>query len=225
MTERTGSAVAELDEHMDSQQGNGGQGKRKSKPKSFFIAAALVAVVVVAAIAGCSSEPTKTVTLEWLSVEVPEDWTVESFDTSAYSFDSTTYICPDDFEGCLYIGGPGELTDSTASEVEEFYEEYVEQDYLADSFSSDTFTEDGAIVQRFQYEAATGMPLTAAIFEFLDSDSYSTVGYSGYLQVVYSGDEFIVIEFVCMPDEYEEHADEMEDILDSMTLENPSAPE
>ena len=218
MVEQVRSAAEELDVNMNSQQGSSGQSKKKTKPKGIFIAAALVAIVVVAAITGCSTEETQTVTSGWLSVEVPEDWTVETFDSSIY-------ICPDDFEGCLYIGGPGEATYYTESEQMEILEEYVEQDYLADSSSSDTFTEDGATVYWFQYENATGLPLTPAVYEILDSDSYGTVGYSGYLQYVFSGDERAVIEFVCMPDEYEEHADEMEDVLDSMTLENPSAPE
>ena len=216
MTEQTGSAAEELDVTMNSQQGNGSQGKRRAKPRSVVIAVALVAIAIVAAITGCSAEKTQTVTMDWISVEVPEDWTVESSD-------SITYICPDDFEGCLCIDGPVELTDDFN---EEFIEEYFEDGYLADSSSSDAFTVDGANVQRFQYENATGISLTPVIFEMgLDSDSYSTVGYSGYLQIVYSDDECFIVEFTCMPDEYEEHADEMEEILNSMTLENPSAPE
>lgn len=211
MTER---ANAKLDEHTNSQQGNGGQGKRKSKPKSFFIAAALVAVVVVAAIAGCSSEPTKTVTLEWLSVEVPEDWTVEYEE----SYDgSVTYIsiAPDDFDGLVFIQGPFEVDDFDLEAAEAEANASYLTGYGYD-VTTETFNEDSAVI-------------LSATYVCEDFDEYeaseANTSYIIVSQDVYSGNEYISIECDSgTDDDYEAHAEELEDVLDSMTLDNPSAP-
>ena len=107
MTEQARSAAEELDVHTNSQQGSGGLGKRKAKSKSIVIAAALVAVVVVVAITGCSTEETQTVTMDWLSVKVPEEWTVEYGDGNWPS----AGITPDDFDGYMSIFEAREIED------------------------------------------------------------------------------------------------------------------
>ena len=216
MNEQAKSAAEELDVNMNSQQGNSGQSKKKFKSKIVAIAAVLVAIVVVAAIAGCSSEPTKTVTLEWLSVEVPEDCTVE-YEENEYEYlgdweDVTIHNWDDggnsDSFFTIYISGPFEIEDY---ETEfETNEESTEDSLPEDGYvvTSETFNEDDAIVQRISYA-----------YENSDDDEYSAIwGNTGCYQYVYSGNEYIFIW--CISSEEEAY----ETVLDSMTLENPSAP-
>ena len=210
MTERTGSAAEELDEHMDSQQGNGSQGKRRAKPRSVVIAVALIAVVVVAAIAGCSAEKTQTVTMDWLSVKVPEEWTVEYGDGNWPS----AGITPDDFDGYMSIFEAREIEDYE-SDIE------LQKDFanlIADNSDDDyeitfeTFEIDDAVVLRITYDCVG--------VDESEENSVHEVGDIAFYQYVYSGNEYIWIYCTCN----EDTADEMETVLDSMTLENPSAP-
>ena len=78
--------------------------------------------------------------------------------------------------------------------------------------TSETFEENDAIVLRITYVYEGGT-------EYND-DSNHEVGDTTYYQYIYSGNEYIWLWCGCD----EEHAEELEDVLDSMVLENPSAP-
>lgn len=228
MNEQAKSAAEELDVNMNSQQGNSGQSKKKSKSKIVAIAAVLVAVVVVAAITGCSAEETsagsaeetsgeetKTVALEWLSIEVPEDWTVEYEE----SYDgSVTYIsiAPDDFDGLVFIQGPFEVDDFDLEAAEAEANASYLTGYGYD-VTTETFNEDSAVILRASYVCED--------FDEYEASEANT-SYIIVSQDVYSGNEYISVECDSgTDDDYEAHAEELEDVLDSMTLDNPSAPE
>lgn len=221
MAEHAAHAARSNDAQSDSEQKNGGRGK--GGPKTWIVAIVVVAVVIVVLVvagglsseeAQTASEATQTVTTGWLSIEVPEGWAVESEDSeSDDSYDSYT-ITPDNFEGAILINSSSEIEDYDYETVSESLEGIVDLYFSKCSvYTFETFEEDGAVVQRFHYADDEGV------------DGATSLEYSGYIQFVYSGDECMMLWCYCADEEYEEPTEELEAILDSMTLENPSAPE
>ena len=149
-----------------------------------------------------ADEGTMTIASDWLSLEVPGNWTRGTTDVLDFEYD--VVYCPDDYTGYVCI--------SSTEEIDGTYEDFrvsVENAGADDGELVDEFTIDGAVVRR--YEVDSGV-------EGVDGS------YEGFVQFVYSGSEYKQVVALCLADEYDEHVEEMEEILDSMTLEDPAEP-
>ena len=177
------------------------------------VVAAIVLVVCVGLFAGGK---TQTVTSDWLSIEVPEDWAVEAFSvTEDGTFESFGEDAEsDDFEFYMAIGGPYMINDDPQTLIEAF-------DLLEDTETLNEFTIDGAIVRRFEVDSADILWGVSEVAEGIDESAE----WAGYDQFVYSGSEYCGIYVRCLADKYEEDVDKLEKILDSMVLEDASEPE
>ena len=190
----------------------------KKKPKTKYIAIAAVAAVVIVVIACVvlfSGEKTQTVTSDWLSIEVPEDWTVDS-DSDA----DETYIYPDDFTGLVALCGPNEISQDLDYQYELFEDgtgAIYDGEILEDSAIDD------AVVKRLQVESSK------LLLEHLDETEeltdYADDEWSGYVYYIYSGTEYMELKVFCLANEYDDHADELEEVLESVVLKDAQEPE
>ena len=191
-------------------------GKKKSKTKYIAIAAvAAVVIVVIACVILFSGEKTQTVTSDWLSIEVPEDWTVDSG-----SDDEETYIYPDDFTGLVALCGPNEISQDLDYQYELFEDgtgAIYDGEILEDSAIDD------AVVKRLQVESSK------LLLEHLDETEelidYADDEWSGYVYYIYSGTEYMELKVFCLANEYDDHADELEEVLESVVLKDAQEPE
>lgn len=154
------------------------------------------------------NEEFKTVRSDWLSLEVPESWTVTYVNRDSYEDnDYSIRIYPEDCLGYIFI--------SSAQAIEGAYEEFypsVESDRKDDCTSeAEEFTVDEAVVHRYAI-SSDGV--------VIDGEAYR-----GFYQYVYSGSEYKLITIYRPSDEYEFYAEEVEYILDSMNLSSTSSPE
>lgn len=203
-------------------------GKTRSDIAGIVTALLVLAILCLSFLGGCSSssssdeeeeeeeeaanvpEGTQSFTSDWLSIEVPGNWTEEyviSTDDAGnrYIDESKLSIDPDDFTGSVYI--------TETKEIGGIYEEQsssIESSLIYDGYSVEEFTIDGAVARR--YEVTSGP-------KFRDETS------KGFIQYIYSGSEYKRISIYCVDAEYDEHAEEMIEVLDSITLRNASAPE
>ena len=197
--------------------------KKKSKTKYIAIAAvAAVVIVIIACVVLFSGEKTQTVTSDWLSIEVPEDWTVETLNEDAELGDSlycVRHIYSDEPGFYVYIGGPQQIDEEVQTQYE--YDEELEE-WLYGAEKVDEFTIDGAVVQQYEVDSTEiSLSYTPDDYELTDDSTE----WAGYVYYVYSGSEYVVLRTYCLADEYDEGASELEDILDSMVLEDASEPE
>ena len=207
---RTGTAPADA------------SGTKKSKIKYVVIAAVAAAVIVIVACVslfsgGATQTATQTVTSDWFSVEVPEDWTVETLNEDAEAGSGlycVHHIYSDEPGFYLYIGGP-RLIDSEYALAEEF------DDSSHWRYGSE-FTMDGAVVHQYQVDSAE-VYLTFAPDDYELADD--STEWAGYVYYIYSGSEYMVVEAYCLADEYDESVGELEAIWDSVVLEDASEPE
>ena len=198
-------------------------GKKKSKATYIAIAAvAAVVIVIIVCVGLFSGEKTQTVTSDWLSIEVPEDWTVETLNEDAEPSDSlycVRHIYSDEPGFYVYIGGPQQIDEEVQTQYE-YDEEYEEWLYGAEKV--DDFTIDGAVVQQYEVDSTEiSLSYTPDDYELTDDSTE----WAGYVYYVYSGSEYIVLRTYCLADEYDEDVGELEDILDSVVLEDASEPE
>ena len=197
--------------------------KKKSKTKYIAIAAVMAVVIVIIACVGLfSGEKTQTVTSDWLSIEVPEDWTVETLNEDAEPGDSlycVRHIYSDEPGFYVYIGGPQQIDEEVQTQYE--YDEVLAE-WLYGAEKVDDFTIDDAVVQQYEVDS-TEISLSFAPDDYELTDD--STEWAGYVYYVYSGTEYIVLRTFCLADEYDEDVGELEDILDSMVLEDASEPE
>lgn len=197
-------------------------GTKKSKVKCVVIAAVAAAVIVIVACVGLLSggatqNATQTVSSDWLSIEVPEDWTVETLNEDAEP-GSGLYCCRDIYsdEPGFYVrlAGPLLIDDGYA-----LIEEY--DDWLYGS----EFTMDGAVVHQYQVDSdEVSFSLAPDDYELTD-DFNDFTEWAGYVYYIYSGSEYMVLTTYCLADEYDQSAGELETIWDSVVLEDASEPE
>ena len=192
-------------------------GKKKSKTKYIAIAAvAAVVIVVIACVGLFSGEKKQTVTLDWLSVEVPEDWTVDS-DSDA----EETYVYPDDFTGFVAICGPDEIGHYVDYQYE-IFDDVIAPDYYDGEVLDDSSIDD-AVVQRLQVESSD--LIREQLDEIEELADYAEDEWAGYVYYIYSGTEYMELKVFCLADEYDDHADELEEVLESVVLEDAQEPE
>ena len=178
------------------------------KPKGKYIVIGVVAVVVVLFVicvvmmfAGSGSDDMQTVSDGTISLEVPADWEVEE-DDGSYVINSTdhdavvTFVSDDILDGSL-----------TADEVCEAVASGVNSDddsYLDEADGEETVTSEGAIIRTYDYEYV-----------------YDDEEYEGEVEIILSGASLSVVAAVGT-DAYE---DEIEDVLDSVEVLDPSEPD
>ena len=192
-------------------------GKKKSKTKYIAIAAvAAVFIVVIVCVVLFSGEKTQTVTSDWLSIEVPEDWTVDSD-----SDDEETYVYPDDFTGFVAICGPDEIGHYLDYQYE-FFDDTVAPIYYDGEVLDDSSIGD-AVVQRLQVESSN--LILEQLDEIEELADYAEDEWAGYVYYIYSGTEYMELKVFCLANEYDDHADELEEVLESVVLEDAQEPE
>ena len=178
------------------------------KPKGKYIVIGVVAAVVVLFVicvvmmfAGSGSDDMQTVSDGTISLKVPADWEVEE-DDGSYVINSTdhdavvTFVSDDILDGSL-----------TADEVCEAVASGVNSDddsYLDEADGEETVTSEGAIIRTYDYEYV-----------------YDGEEYEGEVEIILSGASFSVVAAVGT-DEYE---DDIEDVIDSVTVLDPSEPD
>ena len=203
------------------------KGRSRAKTIGFVAVALVFGLLCLALLNGCSSssgseeddaeeveveveataavEGTKTMASGWLSLQIPGNW-ISNGNNDVLDFRYANVFKPDDYTGYVCI--------SSTEEMDGTYEDFrasVESARSDDGELVEEFTIDGAVVHR--YEAAPDV----------ESDE-SGGSWKGFYQYVYSGSEYKQVVMVCLADEYDEHVEEMEKILDSMTLEDPAEP-
>ena len=179
------------------------------KPKGKYIVIGVVAVVIVLFVicvvmtfAGSASDDTQTVSDGTISLEVPADWEVEE-DDGSYVINST------DHDAVVTLVSSTDLLDGslTADEVCEAVASGVNSDddsYLNEADGEETVTSEGAIVRTYDYEYV-----------------YDDEEYEGEVEIILSGTSLSVVAAVGT-DAYE---DEIEDVLDSVEVLDPSEPD
>ena len=161
----------------------------------------LFVICVVMMFAGSGSDDMQTVTDGTISLEVPADWEVEE-DDGTYVINSTdhdavvTFVSDDILDGSL-----------TADEVCEALVSGVNSDddsYLDEADGEETVTSEGVIIRTYDYEYV-----------------YDDEEYEGEVEIILSGASLSVVAAVGT-DEYE---DDIDDVLDSVTVLDPSEPD
>lgn len=195
------------------------------------LVAAVVALFAALALSGCSSgsdegsaevEETEavvqTVSDGVVTIEMPGSWMVEEEDAGEYedltlATGSTCTASSED--GCCMV------------------ELYAIEDALDGNISVSTWAyviislagiADGSVVDEDSLVETTldgGAVLQAFDLTCTDEDD---VEWEGTLEVFYSGSSISVLTVRCMVDELEEHGDEIDDILASAVVEDPSEP-
>ena len=185
--------------------------RKKTGKRIAIIVLLVVALLFVGCVALLAVPTTQTVTYDWMSVEVPADWTVNEEEE-----EDTVYLYPDDCAVVVHMG-----TIYEGEDVETVQEELEDAISLMNKFG-DTWGEreelaiGDAVVWRYE--------VTTEFDDKVYAEAYGTAEWQGYYEVVFSGDEYKVLTAYCLADEYDEHADELLEIMDSLTLENPTAP-
>ena len=163
------------------------------------LAAVVVLALVIAAVASSGTEATQTVTVGHVEYEVPGSWTIEDLsDETDELFEYLVAADPDDFNGVVTISA-------------DWPSYYFSEDLLpailvgvgVEGDPVDEYTTDeGALV--YLYEGVE-----------LEGDSTDA---TGYVQIVISGDYATVTSAACLSEEFDEHADELLEILNTLTI-------
>lgn len=146
------------------------------------------------------SEPTQTVTKSNLSIDIPLDWNVEYKDGS-----ETPTITPDDFDGMMIVGATVKPL-SAFADADEAFDHWLEVDTFSDKETAVDLTTGDVPMRRYSIHEDSGKEA------------------KGFSQVALSGDEAVGIFFICAGSEYEAHADEMKQIMDTIEIVNPEKP-
>lgn len=147
-----------------------------------------------------TQEPTQTVTKSNVSVEIPLDWSVEYKDGS-----QTPTITPDDFDGMLIVGATVRPLSAFAN-AEDAFNHWLETDTFSDKSTAADLSTGDIPVRRYSIDLSGGKES------------------KGFSQVALSGDEAVGVFFICAGTEYDEHAEEMEQVMDTIEVVDPEAP-
>ena len=152
-----------------------------------------------------SSSDTQIVSHGGYSLEVPAEWVVSSEENS-YGIVTYTILTSEEDYYTYFVFQPGvTLVDSGITSAEELVSMYADGLGIDTSGFEQTITDEGALIYRSVYE---------------DPD-YPNLG---YVEVVISGDSYAVISTACPEETFDEHDEEMTEVLDSLTIEDPAAP-
>lgn len=139
------------------------------------------------------------------SLEVPAEWVVSSEENS-YGIVTYTILTSEEDYYAYVVFQPGvTLVDSGITSAEELVSLYADGLGIDTSGFEQTITDEGALIYRSVYE---------------DPD-YPNLGYA---EVIISGDSYAVISTACPEETFDEHDEEMTEVLDSLTIEDPAAP-
>lgn len=148
-----------------------------------------------------SETQTQDVTKDGLTVTVPSDWEVDETD------EEMTHIFVGD-DGLLQLQSVAEYSRADGASSDEIYQT------LAESMSSA-----GAVVQDDVEKFSIGKALA-----YRTEASLPDNGYSGWLEVVLSGNRMHLVMFMVPDDKLDKRSEEMLAILDGITLEKDEAP-
>ena len=152
-----------------------------------------------------SSSDTQIVSHGGYSLEVPAEWVVSSEENS-YGIVTYTILTSEEDYYAYFVFQPGvTLVDSGITSGEELVSLYADGLGIDTSGFELTITDEGALIYRSVYE---------------DPD-YPNLGYA---EVIISGDSYAVISTACPEETFDEHDEEMTEVLDSLTIEDPAAP-
>lgn len=145
-------------------------------------------------------EPTQTVTKSNISIDIPLDWNVEYKDGS-----KLPTITPDDFDGMLIVGTTVSPLSAFAN-ADEAFDYWLETDTASDKSTAVDLSTGATPIRRYSIDLSGGRES------------------KGFSQVALSGDEAVGVFFICAGTEYDEHAEEMEQIMDTIEVVDPEAP-
>lgn len=145
------------------------------------------------------SGPTTPISAGGITVQVPSGWTVSNDDDADF-----LTVTPDDFDGMMQVGVT--ITPMSAfADADEAYEYWKTIDTSAGDEVSRRNQGD-AEIRRYSVELEGGKSAR------------------GYAEVAISGDELISTYLLCAGDEYDDHAEEIEQILDTVAVVSPQKP-
>ena len=200
-------------------EGQGTVRKRSALAPVLVLMAALLALSF--GLAGCSTEQEpQSVSDGVITIEVPGSWTVEDYEEASESMEELGYSAttgqtayPDDGYGLVFFYSIEEILDDSLTADAWTYS-------IAYGFeSSDDYTVDYDSVE--ETTTSDGVVIDTLEFVYVDEDDAE---WEGTLELVYSGDTLSVFVCMCLADETEEFGEEVDDILDSLVVEDPSEP-
>ena len=194
--------------------------KRSALAPVLACMAALLALTL--GLAGCSTETEpQSVSDGVITVEVPGSWTVEDYEEASESMEELGYSAttgqmayPDDGYGLVFFYSVEEVLDGSYTADAWTYSiaygfESSDEGFTLDYDSlEETTTSDDAVIDTLE-------------FAYVDEDDAE---WEGSFEIVYSGDTLSVLVCMCLTDEAEEYGEEVDDILDSLVVEDPSEP-
>lgn len=165
-----------------------------------ILAAVVVLLVVLVGVVLIGTEATQTVTVGHVSYEAPGSWTAKVLDVDEDDLNEYYYgVYADDFDGGILI--------QADCPSDPYFTEYA-LPYLLSGMGIDDDPID---------EYTTDEGARVYLYEGLEIEGESQEG-TGYLQVVVSGDYATTTYAYCTPAEFDEHADELLEILNTLTI-------